>query len=59
MLDSIARDMEAPRECIEEYVKLNGLKPLTTIDFEEVRERYLSVRKDMIKWSSLVRLFTL
>ena len=38
-LDSISREVGAPRECLEVDMKLHDLKPLTTINFEEGRQR--------------------
>ena len=31
--------MDAPRECIEQDAELHGLKPLPTVDYDEIRER--------------------
>ena len=39
MIDAIAHEMDVPRECIEQDSVLNGLKPLPTVDDEELRHR--------------------
>ena len=36
LLDTIAHDMEAPQACIEQDTKLNGLKPLPNINYDEL-----------------------
>ena len=36
LLDQIAHDMEAPQACIEQDTKLNGLKPLPNINYDEL-----------------------
>lgn len=46
MLGRIAHELDAPRECIEQDIKLHGLTPLQSIDVKKLRDDLLVRQND-------------